>query len=93
MRHSGFFRRTFAGFCLDRVDLFNGLIHFLCQLRMNGFWIVPFYEIRGPTHAFKIFREILVTFTSQNRWIGNLGAIQMQDRQNCAIIDWIDKGI
>ena len=63
------------------ICIFQRLRHSL----VHSIMLAAFYKIWLPAHAFKEFSQIFIWNTSQNGWVGNFIAIQMQNRQYCPI--------
>ena len=78
---------------LDRFDLLDHDIHGLRHLTVHGHRIIAFYEIRFPATALEESFHLFVRDTGEQRRVADLISVQMQDRKNRTVADWIQEFI
>ena len=91
---------SFTSVLLDSQDVFNSSIHRLSHFFVNfhgvlvaikAFAVVSGNEVWLPAHTFEVLSKFFIAHPSQDRWVGDLETVDLQDRQNGTILDWVDE--
>ena len=76
---------------LDGVDLLDGPVHRLGHFRVHFGGVVALDEARLPPAAAEEHLELLVADAGKERGVGDLEAVEVQDRQHRAVRDGVDE--
>ena len=80
--------RASAQICLISAN--DGVEH-LGQLLVDCFWIAPFDEVRLVAHALEELLQLFVRDAREEARVGDLVAVQVQDRQHAAVASRVEK--
>ena len=80
--------RASCWICLDLLDdLIEGCGHGLMHLLR----VVSLDEVRRPAAAAEELVQFFVGDAHQDGWVGDLVAVEMQDRQHDAVAHWVEE--